>query len=391
MKARYEDFVVEEISAYEPCGEGDHVYFTMEKMGLSTQRAVRDIARALGVRPRDIGVAGMKDARGVTRQRLSLEHVDPAGVKALQIPRISILEVDRHRNKLRIGHLRGNRFVIKLRDTDVARIDDVRRALDRLVARGVPNYFGTQRFGNRGDTWQVGRALLTGSFGDAVEIVAGRPESSDSGSVLRARELFAEERYGEAAAAWPRGFNECVTVCKAMERSAGDHRRAAFSLDRKALGFYVSACQSKLFNDVLAARIESFHQVELGDVAWKHPGGAVFDVEDEAEDRPRADRFEISPTGPMFGPRMKMPKERPLAEEQRVLKEEGLSAEHFAQSGPLKCAGGRRPLRFRPESATAAAGEDDVGSYIELSFELPSGCYATALLREICKDSLVEK
>src|SRR5262245_61431504 len=109
IKRRYEDFQVDEIPAYEASGSGDHVYFRIEKAGLSTMRAVHDISRALGVPSREIGLAGLKDARAVTRQTFSLEHADPDRVAALSIPRIKILSVSRHSNKLRIGHLHGNR------------------------------------------------------------------------------------------------------------------------------------------------------------------------------------------------------------------------------------------------------------------------------------------
>jgi tRNA pseudouridine13 synthase len=153
VKGLYEDFVVEEIPLYEPCGSGDHVYFTIEKKGLTTHHAIRDIARVLGVRPRDIGSAGNKDSRGVTRQTLSVEHVDPSRLERLSLPRLSILSISRHRNKLRTGHLKGNRFAIKLRDVDENRFDDVNQVMQRLIARGAFNYYGPQRFGHRGDTW----------------------------------------------------------------------------------------------------------------------------------------------------------------------------------------------------------------------------------------------
>ena len=192
IKEREDDFVVEEIPAYGPSGEGDHVYFGIEKRGLPTMRAVREIASALGVRPDQIGCAGLKDARGVTRQTLSLEHAAPEKIAALVFPRIKILWVNRHRNKLRTGHLRGNRFAIKLREVDPARLGDVREALASLARHGVPNYFGPQRFGARGDTWEIGRALMRRDFAEAVALIGGRPRPEDNGDVLRARVAMAK-------------------------------------------------------------------------------------------------------------------------------------------------------------------------------------------------------
>jgi tRNA pseudouridine13 synthase len=390
IKERYEDFQVEEVPAYEPCGNGDHVYFTVEKKGLSTARAIRDIARKIGVNPRDIGAAGMNDARGITRQTLSVEHADPERIAGLEIPRIRILRVSRHGNKLRIGHLRGNKFVIKLRDADPRRIGDVLRLLEIFTERGAPNYFGSQRFGIRGDTWRVGQALLKDDFKEAVHIIAGRPGPEDIGQTLRARELFEAGRYSESARAWPRGFEEGSILCSAMERFRGDFKRAAFSLNRKVLGIYVSACQSRLFNMILAERIDHIDELEEGDLAWKHDSGAVFPVETLSAEMPRAKRFEISATGPLFGPKMKSPNGRPRDLELEALRRSEMTLESFSKTGPLKCPGGRRALRFKPVDPIASSLEDEVGAYIELRFTLQPGCYATSIIREICKDKLIE-
>jgi tRNA pseudouridine13 synthase len=287
-----------------------------------------------------------------------------------------------------MGHLKGNKFCVKLRDTDPSRIDDVRAISKELSTRGVPNYFGVQRFGNRGDTWQVGRALLLGDFDEAAAIIAGKAGPKDTGRVLEARELFDQGRFVDAAATWPRGFNECVRVCNALSNSNDGSKGAVMDLDRKTLKLYVSAYQSQLFNEVLARRIENFDKIENGDLAWKHINGAAFVVEDSEVEAPRAKSFEISATGPLFGPKMTLPKLAPLELEEAVLADEEILRESFAQSGPLKCPGGRRPLRFKPADFDCDASEDEHGSYIELRFTLPSGCYATSLLREVCKDQL---
>lgn len=109
------DFLVEEIPLYLPCGEGEHTYALIEKQGITTLEALRRLCRATGAPERDTGYAGMKDARGITRQTVSLPRVTPAEVMGLDIPGIRILSAERHRNKLRLGHLAGNRFLIRLR------------------------------------------------------------------------------------------------------------------------------------------------------------------------------------------------------------------------------------------------------------------------------------
>jgi len=111
----------------------------------------------------------------------------------------------------------------------------------------------------------------------------------------------------------------------------------------------------------------------------------VFHVEDVAAEQARCDAQEISPTAPLFGYRMTEPHGEPQQIEQQVLAAQGHGPGAFRAAGAHKVKGGRRPLRFVPTECSAECERDDVGEFIELRFVLPSGCYATALLREICK------
>lgn len=385
IKARREDFVVEEVPLYEPCGEGTHVYFRIRKVGLPTLKAVHEIARALGIPAREIGFAGMKDADAVTTQTLSVEHMDPARIEALSVPRIEVLSVARHGNKLKRGHLAGNRFAIKLRGVDTGRIDDVRRSLEILGRKGVPNYFGPQRFGVRGDTWQIGLAMLRGDYAEAVACMVGRPGPYDHGEALQARELFDKGDYAAAADAWPYLFANERRLCRAMIKENGKAHRAFRALDRSIQELFLCAYQSYLFNQIVAQRLQSLDRLMVGDLAWRHPQGAVFRVEDVAREQPRCDVFEISPTGPLFGRRMSSPTGAPGEWEQALLTETGLAPEVWQEGQGRKVTGGRRPLRFRPHEAAVEAGRDDAGEYLELRFRLESGCYATTVLREIRK------
>jgi tRNA pseudouridine13 synthase len=152
LSARPEDFIVEEIPAYAPDGSGDHWFVRVRKVGLSTPRLCTMMADAAGIPPREIGIAGRKDELAVTTQWISLpvEPVDP------EDPRVTFLEQDRHRHKLRRGHLKANRFEIRL----VGVQPDAEALLPALIERvtqGVPNYFGPQRFGYEGSS--LGKAL----------------------------------------------------------------------------------------------------------------------------------------------------------------------------------------------------------------------------------------
>ncbi|NLE57366.1 MAG: tRNA pseudouridine(13) synthase TruD [Planctomycetes bacterium] len=385
IKAQPEDFVVEEVPLYQPCGEGTHVYFRVEKTGLSTMRAVGDIAHALGRAPRDIGYAGLKDADAVTTQTFSVEHVNPETVRSLALPRMRVVDVSRHTNKLKLGHLAGNRFTIKIRDVDPARAGDVRGMMETLNKRGVPNYFGPQRFGMRGDTWEVGRALLREEYDEMVQVLLGRVKPSDYGDVRRARELFDQGDLEGAANTWPYPFNNERRVCRMLIKFNGNARKAVRSIDMQLQRFYISAYQSQLFNQIVAGRINRLDRLMTGDLAWRHPQGAVFRVEDVAREQPRCDAFEISPTGPLFGYRMSTPDGEAAQTETALIAAEGMNPDEWREAGRHRVKGARRPLRFQPHDVSVDAGQDDAGPYILLSVRLESGCYATTVLREACK------
>jgi len=388
VKCRNEDFRVEEVPLYEPCGRGTHTYFTIEKSGLPTLEAVRRVAGALGVAPYQIGYAGLKDARAVTRQIFSVEHVDPDRVAALNLPGIRVLNVARHGNKLRIGHLKGNRFVIRLRRTDPTRLGDVQAVLDVLSKRGVPNYFGPQRFGARGDTWQIGRAMLRQDWDECLDVMLGRPGPSDHGPILAARQHYEAGRYDQAAEAWPWVFRAERRTCRVLAQTRGSRARAFKAIDKALKRFYVSAYQSALFNRVVGERIDALDRVWEGDLAWRHPQGAVFSVRDVAAEQPRCDRFEISPTGPLFGYRMSQPTGRASEMEAALLAEDGFTVRDFRSPGAHRVKGARRPLRVPLSEVSAEAGVDSHGPFIELRFFLPSGSYALSVIREICKSDV---
>lgn len=384
IKQSPEDFFVEELPLYEACGEGTHVYFQIEKREMSTYAALETVARALGRPTRDIGYAGLKDAKAVTRQVFSIEHLDPARVEALDLPKISIKWVSRHRNKLKLGHLRGNRFVIKIRDVSPRAAEQAKPILDVLARRGVPNFFGEQRFGATGENALIGLAVLRGDYDQAVRLIIGRPRPEDRDDVARARELFAAGDFNRAAKSWPIVFREQIRVCRAMAKSGGDAREAWFAVSHDLRRLFVSALQSHLFNLVLAQRIAELDRLMLGDLAWKHINGACFRVEDAALEQPRCDAFEISPTGPLFGRRMTPANGKPGEIESAVLSTTDLDWSRCEKQFK-NLEGARRPLRVPLGELQIEAGSDPRDRYLQLSFTLPPGSYATCVTREVCK------
>ncbi len=325
LKQYDEDFVVEEIPAYLPEGEGEFLYLWVEKRGLSAEQLTSHLARVLGIAHQDIGMAGMKDRRAVTRQWISVPAKKAEDLPDEPHPQIQILERKRHRNKLRTGHLRGNRFVIRLRNPMPEALSVARAVAARLCVEGVPNYFGDQRFGKDAETLQLGLELLRGTR---------RP-----GSIPHSRRKF---------------------------------------LLRLAL----SAAQSSLFNQALAERMQEglLHTVLLGDVMQVAASGGPFVVEDVAAEQPRYDCRETLVTGPMFGPKMKAPAGTVKEREQRLLDGAQLTPGMFVPFDNLT-GGTRRPYLILPQDLAVEPLEDD----LQISVTLPSGSYATVLLREFQK------
>ncbi len=328
LKAQDDDFVVDEVPAYPPSGEGAHIMVRIEKRGLNTGDAVRRLARALDLRERDIGVAGMKDRHAVTTQWLSLPPpCDPDRAAAFADDQVRVLEAHRHGHKLRTGHLRGNRFRLRVRDVGSDAAPKAKAILDALAAApGAPNWYGEQRFGRDGDNATHGRAIVLGE------------------TPLR------------------RGPDE--------------------RLQR----LMVSALQSELFNAWLVARLAAgtFRAAVTGDVMHKR-GGGLFDCTDASVDGPRVAAGEIVPTGPMFGTSMRAPAaDSPEAAiEAEILAAAGLSLTDFARVARM-AEGTRRDAAVAVDAVDVAVDPDDATSLL-VSFGLPSGAYATVIMRELQK------
>ncbi len=385
IKEHVEDFRVDELPLYEACGEGTHVYFRIEKRGIPTPVALERIAHYMGVRPAEIGVAGLKDAQAITTQMLSLEHADANKLAAYQDHQMRVLSVSRHGNKLRPGHLSGNRFAIKIRGMQADPLPGAQAILDVLTRRGVPNYFGPQRFGLRGDTALLGEAIVRNDLDTFLKLFLGQPSESDPPDCRAARDAFDVGALDRAMKRWPRHYTDQRRALAAYKKKHNP-QHAFHAIDKRMKRLFVSAFQSDIFNEVLAQRIDRLDVMMTGDLAQKTDTGGVFPVEDAAVEQPRAQAFEISPTGPLPGYRDRLASGEPGKIEQAVIDAHGLKLEDMHELGALKVKGARRALRFPLYEPNAAAGTDEKGAYLELIFTAPSGCYATVAVEEICKN-----
>ena len=238
-----------------------------------------------------------------------------------------LLSVSRHGNKLKPGHLHGNRFRILVRDAGPAAEETTVPILDRLRREGMPNFYGPQRFGRDGETVLLGLALL-------------RKEPPPA-------------------------------------PLARINLRSPF-LRKLAL----SAAQAALFNHTLARRMTDglLRRVLAGDVMAKWPFGGMFIAEDVTREQARFDARETVSAGPMFGRKMFAAAAEAAGREAAVLQDAGLTVESFHGFGKL-LSGTRRHNLIYLDDLTAAVGPEGV----RLTFTLPAGCYATVLLREVMK------
>ncbi|MCJ7543944.1 MAG: tRNA pseudouridine(13) synthase TruD, partial [Phycisphaerae bacterium] len=358
IKERLEDFRVEELPLYEPCGEGSHIYFRIVKAGVPTPVALERIARYMGVRPGDIGLAGLKDAQAIATQMLSLEHADPARLAAYRDAQVQVVWTGRHGNKLRPGHLAGNRFVVRIRGAGAGQVAAAESVLEVLKRRGVPNYFGPQRFGARGDTADLGRALVRGELTEFLALYLGRSNPADPPDCRAARDAFDAGFLPRAMQLWPRHYANERRALAAWKRT-GKAGPAVAAIDKRMRRLYVSASQSRIFNEVLIRRLDSLDEVWEGDLAEKADNGAGFTVTDPAAEQPRCQRFEISPTGPIVGYRGNLAEGQMGEIEHQVLAAGAVSPEDFRRVGALKVKGGRRALRFALGAPALTAGRDE--------------------------------
>lgn len=242
IRAVPEDFIVEELPLYLPEGSGSHAYALVEKRGLTTRDLVLALMRQ-GLKEKEIGVAGLKDKYAVTKQWLSVPNRHAGAFATLSaLDGATVLETSRHRNKLGIGHLRGNRFSIRVREGDPAQAAAV---LEVLATQGVPNYFGPQRFGRFGTNAADGLKLIRG------------------------------------------------------EHVPGGHRLKRFFLSALQSLLFNHMLSVRLERGL-------YGHVIHGDWAKKRETGGVFVVEDAAAEEPRATHGEISATLPLYGKKVKV-------------------------------------------------------------------------------------
>jgi tRNA pseudouridine13 synthase len=309
------DFLVTEILGFAPSGDGEHDFLWIEKTGVNTNWLAQQLARHAGVPERDVGYAGLKDRNAVTRQWFSVRRPRGTGTdwQAFARPGVDVLQMSRHDRKLRRGVHAGNFFRLAVRDVNVD-ADDIGGLVTRIVTRGVPNYFGDQRFGRHGENMRLALALFCG-------------------------------------------------------------RR----MRRNKRSIAISAARSYIFNHILQERVvrDCWDRALVGEAFNLSGSNSIF-VADELTDEfdKRLLENDIHPTAALWGAG------RPQCTGEALALECAIAAPFDALCGGLERIGARqarRPTRLIVQDLVWEIGS----ATLWLEFSLPSGGYATTVLREL--------
>ena len=327
------DFTVEEIPLYEFSGQGEHLVLKVRKKEMTTWEMLDVLSNHVGIRRRDMGYAGLKDKHAMTIQYVSVMATHEEKLKVFTHDKIKILETFRHNNKIRVGHLKGNRFNIRLKKVLGVQKNKLDSVLKWIKQNGVPNYFGNQRFGTDGNNWVDGKKLIDGKLKirdrKTKEFLMGSYQSYLFNGWLSKRmelnlllEKFTEE--------------ETEQVMKLPAGSLKGTKKQAH-----------------------------FFKLVEGDVMMHYPYGRLFNVENMEEEAERFVAKDIAPAGLLPGTKTKISEgiagfiEAPFAEEMNL---NGTRRYAWIQVTEIK-------KNYVEEKAQ-----------YELSFVLPKGCYATNVL-----------
>ena len=317
LKSSPEDFRVTEIMDIELSGAGEHLWLLIEKRNQNTEEVARQLARASGVKLRDVSYAGIKDRRAVTSQWFSLQlpgRQDP-DFSTLWHDDLRCLAARRHSRKLQRGAHAANHFVIRLNHLQ-ANVPALEARLQQIAGHGVPNYFGPQRFGREGSNLHDARSWAS---------------------------------------------------------------REALPPARGTRSRLLSTARSLLFNRVLAWRVgdASWNRVLRGDCLAFTNSRSQFAADRLVADDPRIAALDLHPTGPLWGLGELPVSGDTLALEREIIDAEPLLARWLEGAGLEQA---RRVLRLPIE---ALAWHYPSPDSLELEFTLPTGCFATAVLREL--------
>ena len=333
--------MVEEVPLYEFSGDGEHLILKIRKKDMTTWELVQKISEVTGCKVRDIGYAGLKDKDGLTTQFISIYKKYEDKIKNIESKEIKILETFLHNNKLRIGHLKGNKFYIRFKKVTPVEAKKIENVLDIIKNEGLPNYFGYQRFGVEGNNYQIGKEILFGK-----RFIKNRKK----------RDFFISAYQSHIFNLW---LSKRVEISKFF---------SSFGIKELESLFIYS---KEVIKDIKKQPL--FFKMLPGDILHHYPYGKAFECIDMDDEVKRFVKKELSITG--FLPGKKAKRANDIA---GILEKEFVSeCENVIQ----KMNGSRRFAWIFPEILDYKYKKEE--AWFEFSFFLPKGSYATVLIEEI--------
>ena len=406
LRQEVEDFIVKEITNREEGQEGKYLILELTKRNWDTHHLTRTLAKTLQISQKRIGVAGTKDRRALTTQKISIFDVDASEIEKIRLKDIELKVLGRSRKSVELGDLWGNDFIITIRNIDYSP-EETDKLLEKttneiLAQGGVPNFFGIQRFGSvRPVTHLVGKAIVEGDFEKAALLYIADPFPDEPEETKEVRQFVKETRdFKEGLKTYPLYLGHERAMMNHLIANPDDFAGAFLVLPKNLYRIFVHGYQSYIYNTILCQRIEKGIPLNLaveGDiVCFKNELGLPDSSKTEkvvagtvnAMNR-LIKRNRAFITAPLPGYNTEFASGVPGEIEQEVLDElkvplQGFNTEEIPE---MSSKGTRREILLQVEPKFEV-GEDELNpgkSKAVLEFMLPKGSYATTVLREYMK------
>lgn len=359
FKQSSRDFVVEEIPLYPFDGEGAHWVVKIRKKNFTTFELIKFFSSYFGIKSSEIGYAGLKDKNALTIQYLSFpKHLlSQKLLENFNHTEIKILDITKHCNKIKIGHLKGNKFFIRLKKLDKLNYQKMQQIVDKIKKFGIPNYFSYQRFGKTLDNYLLGQ-----------EIVNGKRKMRDK----KMQNFFISAYQSHLFNEW---LSLRIKLSHLIEKIDSKELYKALSLQ------FENKVIPQVFLDKEYCKTlkqqKHFFKLFNGDYLCHYPFGKNFLTQEETiiKDSQRFIEKDIVPTGLLSGSKVQISE-----------KEAGFFENLFVDN-KIKSVGQRRYAWIFPENLTLSYKEEEAQG--ELEFFLPKGAYATNLLRELAHSEII--
>ena len=382
IRQKIEDFAVEELPPTETLhetlqakrygkeiGHEKHTVFWLEKFNWDTNQAIKEIARKLHISVSRIGIAGTKDKRALTRQRISVYGLAPQDIEKINVQGLRLYNFEESDRKIQLGESGGNKFIITIRGIELSK-DETEKSLKSIfkeLDKGIPNVFGPQRFGEvRELTHLVGLEMLKSNFEQACKIYLalafkGEPEEAVKARIVLWKSWGTKTAYSKALNMFPMNLRYERAMLDYLQQHPKDFGGAIRRLPKRLRKMFINAVQSRIWNDTVEDCIKN--KIELKGLKIPLVG---YDTKLNKNDK--VQQLII-----------------------KNMKELKISAAHFNMKGmpEMATSGGERESLLFPNNLSIVEIADDdlnkVKTMTVISFELPSGSYATVVLKEIMK------